>query len=454
MKNTVTRIACGYIIFCALYSISTRFMPTAILCEGPAADILYKAVIIGGGILALLFLPLLKDTLRPNSQLFLLGAFVLILGISTLLNFKYEFVGNVMGIMTFVCQLIVFYLLPHVMPKARLIWCIKLTAVFTSLFWSVGCTASLYQYIKNIHYTTLNPENHRIRQGIVDGRLFGLFSDPNFAAFTSLLIILLLVYTIRHTQIRLIKIYSCICIIINMCYLIMSNSRTIYIAATFTILFAVIFITYNQCKMADGVELRRFFTLSCKRGLLTLAGIVAVYSLIFFPFREIGQVMEPERNIHDMVREDVVADNITNNRSTIWKNYLTLYKDKPVFGFSIRSALPYATDRYPDSYLAQTQYVTHNGYISLLVETGFTGFAVMGAFFVLTFIQSLKKVRKKEKVSESYLFFATLTVSVLIFLMCFHDIFFTVNIETMFLYIAIGYIQKSNQSISSISARH
>lgn len=454
MKNITNQITCGYIIFCALYSISTRFMPTAILCEGPVADILYKTVIIGGGILALLFLFLLKDALKPGISLFLLTGFIVILGISTLLNHKYEFVGNILGMATFVSQLIIFYCLPQLMPKKQIVRCVKLTAVFTSLFWSIGCTASLYQYVKNIHYTTPSPENHRIRQGIVDGRLFGLFSDPNFAAFTSLLVILLLVYTLRHTQIKLLKIYSIICIAINLCYLIMSNSRTIYIAAVGTILFAVVLSTYNHCKSEEGVELRRFIILSCRRVLITLVGIIALYSLIFFPLREIGRILESERSVNDMVRKDVTTDNLTNNRSTIWKNYLTLYKDKPVFGFSIRSALPYATDKYPNSYLAKTQYVTHNGYLSLLVETGFTGFAVMGAFFVLIFIQALKKIRQKEKVSETYVFFATLTVSVLIFLMCFHDVFFTVNIETMLLFIAIGYIDKSNQSISSISARH
>lgn len=447
MKTRLQQIICCYIIFYALYSVLTRFVPTSVLWEGPAADILYKSIIIGGGILSLCCLYILRNNRRPDAQSILLGVFILVLGISSLLNYKYELTGNILGLATFASQLILFYFLPKIMKEDRLMRCLRFTAFFTSFFWNIACVASLWQYIKNIHYTIRNPERQRLRQGIVDGRLFGLFSDPNFAAFTSLILILLLLFTIRKTNSRPLKIYCWASIVINTCYIIMSNSRTIFIAAAGTILFTVVLITYRQHRTGEEAGLGRFFIRSTKRVLLALAAMIAVYSLIFFPLRQIGQMMEPERAVNDMVREDVGTDNITNNRSTIWKNYISLYKDKPLFGFSVRSALPYATDKYPDSYLAETQYVTHNGYLSLLVETGAVGFCVMGAFFLLVFLQSAGKLRQKENVSENYLFFASLTVSILIFLMCFHDVFFTVNLETMLLFTAIGYLHCTNKGI-------
>lgn len=453
MKNKLQRIICCYIVFYALYSVSTRFVPTSVLWEGPAADILYKTIIIGGGILSLFCLYILRNSRRPDAQTILLGLFILVLGISSLLNYKYELAGNILGLATFASQLILFYFLPKIMTEDRLVRCLRFMAFFTSFFWNMGCVASLWQYIKNIHYTILNPEGHRIRQGIVDGRLFGLFSDPNFASFTSLILILLLLFAIRKTSFLPFKIYSWASIVINTCYIIMSNSRTIFIAAAGTILFAVVLITYKQHRCREDIDLGRFFIQSTKRGLIALAAMIVVYSLIFFPLRQVGQMMEPERAVNDMVREDVVADNITNNRSTIWKNYMSLYKEKPLFGFSVRSALPYVTDKYPDSYLAKTQYVTHNGYLSLLMETGAVGFCVMGAFFLLTALQCLNQLREKQTASESYLFFASLTVSILIFLMCFHDVFFTVNIETMLLYTAVGYLHCSNKgSLTTQSA--
>lgn len=447
MKQIVNRITCWYMVFYAVYSISTRFVPTALLFEGAAAGILYKSVVIGAGILALCYL-LLARRIRLNKSDLLLAAFVLVLGVSTIANREYEFTENILGTGTFTAQLIVFYLIARMMPEAMIAACLRRIALFTSLFWTPGCFLSLYQYIINEHYVTRNPENRLIRQGIIDGRLFGLFSDPNFAAFTSLLIVLLLLFALRTVKrncfsMKLFSVYGVVCIVVNLAYLVMSNSRTIYIAAVGTMLFFVLLTTCRRHLTEDGVNRKQMLSDFLKRAAATLAATAAVYAVLFFPIQGIGHLVVPDRGIDDMVREDVNLENISNNRSTIWKNYLTLYQDKPVFGFSIWSALPYAADRYPDSYLAKTRYVTHNGYLSLLVETGCAGFLVMGAFFTMTAITFFRRIQKKEAVGDCFLFFAVLTAAVLIFLLCFHDVFFTVNIETMLLFTAIGYIGNS-----------
>ncbi len=446
MKDKIYKLTFIYIVFYALYSLSTRILPTAVLCQGTAADVLYKTVITGGCIIATLTIYQVRKSIKRNVLLYLLGGFVVILCISTLLNYKYGFADNALGVITFVSQLIVFYFLPLTMSKEQIDKCIRMIGLAGTLLWTPACVVSLYQYLRNITYRTTNPNGHEVRQGITDGRLFGVFTDPNFAAFTSLILAIILVYACHRTTKKWLKAYCIVNIACNILYLIMSNSRTIYIAAVGTILFFVLVTTYEKEK-GESFRMGHFILSLLKRGALALVGILAVYVLVFFPLQAVGQLSAPDRPVHDMVREDVKTTNITNNRSTIWKHYLTLYKDKPVFGFSVRSALPYASENYPGSYLDITQYVTHNGYISLLVETGFVGFATMGAFLILVLVQSIKRVRQKEKISTSYLMFSSLIVATLIFLVCFHDVFFTVNIETMLLYIAIGYI-------SSINARH
>lgn len=446
MKTVILKFIYCYIPFYALYSLSTRFMPTAVLCEGPLADILYKSITLIGGILSLFCLHSLAKRKKADAQTVLLGCFVLLLCLSTILNYPYEFIGNVTGTATFVSQLILFYYLPKLMPETMLLRSLRITAILAAFLWDIGCIASLFQYIRNIHYTVPNPAGNRIRQGIVDGRLFGLFTDPNFAAFTSFILILLLTLMIRHTTRILLKLYGWISIVLNISYIVMSNSRTIYITAISTVLAAVFLATYTQHRQNENSNIRHFLLTTARRGVAALVAMIAIYSLIFFPMRQVGQIFAPERAVNDLVREDVNADNITNNRSTIWKNYLSLAKDKPVFGFSLHSALPYATEHYPESYLAKTQYVTHNGYLSLLIETGIAGFGIMTAFFILIIIQSTRSLTQRKNIGEEYLFFVTLIVSVLIFLLCFHDVFFTVNIETMLLFLSMGYVHCSNKN--------
>ena len=444
MKQTINRITCWYLIFYAIYSLSTRFMPTKIVCAGPLEDILYKGVVIVAGLLALCYIFLLAKTIRPDRQLCLLAVFLVILGISTILNRNYEFVGNVMGMATFVVQLILFYFLPYMMPDEMIsVWLKRMTACL-SFFWSIACVSSLSQYIGNIHYLTLHPDGRLVRQGIVDGRLFGMFSDPNFAAFTSLLLIILLLREWKRGD-KWFRVYIAVCIAASLAYLIMSNSRTIYLSAIGTLVFYIALITYRQYCQSGGKNRRFYLCRLVKRTAVSLAAAVVVYAAVFFSIQGIGYLAAPDRSTDDMVREDVNVENLTNNRSTIWKNYLTLYKDKPIFGFSIGSALPYVTEKDPDSYLAQTQYVTHNSYLSLLIETGITGFLVMAAFFLLTISESLKRIRQKHNITDSYLMFASIIAAVLTFMLCFHDIFFTVNLETMLLFTSIGYIRYANQ---------
>ncbi len=451
MKCNITKFLQMYIIFYALYSMSTRIIPTANWCVGPLADLLYKIVILGAGVFALWTIYRVYKTIKPTPQLILLGVFILILGISTILNHQYGLMDNILGMATFVAQLITFFFLPYTMSKKEIGATLRHIGLIGCLLWTPACGVSLFQYVTNIHYTIENPAGNTVRQGITDGRLFGVFSDPNFAAFTSLILILLLIYSRKTSTGKALRIYCVVNIIVNLVYLIMSNSRTIYIAAVGTLFFFLFFRTYEQHKVSKE-PVQKFFLALLKRFVVGVFGIVVVYSLIFFPLQQAGKMLKPERQVNDMVREDVNTSNITNNRSTIWKHYLTLCKDKPVFGFSIQSALPYATEHYPGSYLDITQYVTHNGYLSLLVETGITGFAIMGAFLILILISSVKRVRIKEKISHNYMLCANLIVATLIFLVCFHDVFFTVNIETFLLYLSIGYLSYAN--ISSMSARH
>lgn len=448
ITNQITRY---YILFYALYSMTQRIIPISVLCVGPLAGILYKMIIAVGGCLALAYLILGFRRWKMNAVFALLGGFTVILCVTTLLNYHYNFFDNILGVITFGIQIILFFSYYHMTEKNEFSFTIQLTALISGLLWTVSCGISLAQYLLDIQYRTLNPIGNIVRQGIIDGRLFGIFSDPNFAAFTSFLVLLLFAYTFTCRKNKIVRIYIGICASANIAYIVFSNSRTVFLSVIGTVFFFVLLLTYRRHITDEQVSIKRFFLYAVRNLALTLAGMIAVYSLLCFPMQNIGKQMEPERRAEDLVRDDVGGDNLTNNRSTIWVNYLDLYKKKPVFGFSINTALPYATEHDPDGYLAQTQYVTHNGYLSLLVETGILGFLFMAAFLIVMLIRNVKRIRIKEKISPDYVLALCLVVAVLIFLICFHDIFFTVNIETMLLYLSMGvlFIETDSQTVRS-----
>ena len=263
--------------------------------------------------------------------------------------------------------------------------------------------------------------------------------------------LILLAYTFYCRTNRILRIYLGISTLINVAYIVFSNSRTVFLCVIGTVFFFVLLLTYRHHITSGSTSVSRLLLYAARNLALSLAGMVVVYSLLFYPMQNIGKQMEPQRSETNLVRDDVGGDNLTNNRSTIWINYLDLYKKKPVFGFSINTALPYASEHDPNGYLAQTQYVTHNGYLSLLVETGILGFLLMAAFLFLMLIRNVKRIRTKEKISPDYVLALCLVVAVLIFLICFHDIFFTVNIETMLLYLSMGvlFIETDPQTVQS-----
>lgn len=464
MKKLRLPVTCFYLVFFSLYSLMTRFTCTAAFIDGNINAVLYRLILLLGCVLALwwfidsrklIFSTGGKDDKhirQPKKNIafgnysipldiLLLAIFVLFLCISTLLNYSYNLMDNLFGLMTFGFELVLFYLMGRTLSDDEWNKILKKVVLCCSVLWDVACAGSLVQFIMDISYTTKYAADHGIvRQGIMDGRLFGLFSDPNFAAFTSLLLLLGLWHILSRTNHLLTRIFIWFSIGLNAIYIILSNSRTIYLSVVGSIMFYVLLRCYKkyQNQKISGIQmLGKLFV----RGLATCILLVATYFAILIPLRGIADFICPDRDVAvEMVRDDINSENISNNRFTIWQAYLNLYTEKPLFGFSTRSALPYATKEHPESYLAQTQYVTHNGYLSLLVETGAAGFFVMSVFMILLIVRSGKRIHDRRDINDTYFIFATWMVSILIFCLCFHDIFFTLNLETMLFISGLGFL--------------
>ena len=149
ITNQITRY---YILFYALYSMTQRIIPISVFCVGPLAGILYKLIVGVGGCLALVYLVSGFKKWKMNSLFALLGGFILVLCITTLLNRSYNFFDNVLGVITFGVQLILFFSYYHMTEKKEFSFTIQLTAVASSILWNICCAISLAQYLLNLQY--------------------------------------------------------------------------------------------------------------------------------------------------------------------------------------------------------------------------------------------------------------------------------------------------------------
>lgn len=438
LKNHVIGI---YLILFSLYSISTRFTMTAALMDGTWNNFMYRFLLLTGCLLAIWQLWSNKKDLKTR-EIRILAIFSGALLIGIFSNLHYGLIDNGYGFATFFFQMILFFLLSFDMDESWIRYYLIRIVLFCSMLWNIACLGSLAQYFLDMHYSTFYADDHSaVRQGIVDGRLFGLFTDPNFAAFTSLLLVFGLCYIIRETRHSILRIFCYLSLITQIIYIILSNSRTVYLSVTASVLFYVLYRTYKEKQDSTDTSSRSMVCSLLLRGVITLLLFVVVYAATMFTLKSVAQVITPTRDVEtELIRDDINDENISNNRFTIWTAYLQLYKEKPVFGFSFRSALPYAIQNNPDGYLAKTQYVTHNAYLSLLVETGIVGFLIMTSFMIHLLARFLQRSKEKRPVSNTYVVFSTWILAILVFCLCFHDIFFTMNIETMLFWIGAGYL--------------
>ncbi len=441
-ENLYKIIVSWYIALFALYSIMTRFTITNLAIDGLANSILYVSFTLSGVLLAVYeFISFGSFRKAKHNRLLILFLFVCCL--STLLNYKYDLIGNIKAITILFSQIMLFYFLAMHFDKEDFCYCLKRLLILCNFLWSLASLGSIVLYMLNLHFPLDYTEGRVIRQGFMEGRLFGFFSDPNFAAFTSLLLIYGLLYLVSKTKTKGLRILYRISIGIHICYIIMSNSRTVYIS----ILLSALLYVLLQRKRKDSVLSAASIA---KTIIITILILAVGYLTIFASLRGLGYLITPNRGVEDeFIREDVNLENISNNRSTIWKNYLKLYTKKPLFGTSPRGALLLADETEPDGYLSKRQYVTHNGYLSLLVTTGGIGFAIMVIFMLF----ELKKIwfflHSDRLPDDLFIFFITTLLATMTFTFFFTDLFFTNNIETMLFLIALSYMNKITISTKS-----
>jgi len=78
------------------------------------------------------------------------------------------------------------------------------------------------------------------------------------------------------------------------------------------------------------------------------------------------------------------SGNISSNRFKIWKASIDYIKLNPIFGSTSRNLYYIGQDNFPDNYIVQREYMLHNGYIELIVNSGIVGSIIMLAFFLLS----------------------------------------------------------------------
>lgn len=379
----------------------------------------------------------------------LLMCFLASMFVSIILNAKYGLMGNIKALLWMCIQ---FFLMLSVDTEVgeRTHWKhLRLLMGVFSVIWFVLACWSLGQFVMQYSQSLpvmVDGVEYLRRVGYTEGRLFGVFSDPNYASVCSAAAIVYALVDIislpRSTPRRIFDVFQ---IIVQFCYVILAASRTAQVA----ILAAVVFLTIVLSLRFVESHTRKTYI---QIGIILLAVILVVSISIFcFCVLKTGLSYLPgivtgEQNLVDMERPDVVnSSDVSNNRFAIYSSYIEIASSAPLFGLSPRNILDYVQEFYPDSFIAKTEYSVHCGYLSLFVCTGAVGAVIMLLWMALIAIEIVGWLfRNRNSGGEAFYKILFLTAFLLISAVSalpLQMLFFSNVIYDVLFWVTLGYVR-------------
>lgn len=273
--------------------------------------------------------------------------------------------------------------------------------------------------------------------GYMWGRLWGVYSDPNYGSVLGVAAILISVYFMIKTNKKWLKALLVMNCILSVMYITFSNSRTglvslIIAGGCFTYFTALDRIKINRmAKQIISVVLAVCIGGLCWGCVLTTEYTYNGISKAVYEYKisqggsqipgnndEIGEKpVDVGPNIINREGNELEED-VTNGRFSLWLSGIEVWKTIPIFGTSHRNFLAYAQDRLPHTYLVENDKganfkTTHNVLIDLLACEGILGFAIFMLFAGMIIVMICKNIlfAKKKKTSDENSLLISLAVA-------------------------------------------
>ena len=119
-----------------------------------------------------------------------------------------------------------------------------------------------------------------------------------------------------------------------------------------------------------------------------------------------------------------------------------------ILGKSPRNAINKITEEYPNSYISQTKYETHNGYLSVFVYTGILGSVIMLIVLVRLFLFAMDLIFRKHYFNSVFLGCVMVCAVILISTFFLTETFFVNTFGSTSFWLLAGYVEKEKNDLS------
>lgn len=240
--------------------------------------------------------------------------------------------------------------------------------------------------------------------GMLWGRLWGIFTDPNYGGVIQIIAIVLTLYYLGQTKSKLLKALHYIQLLMAGLYYSYSNSRTAFVSAV-VVAFAYCFFTYYRQWMK---AVKHFLICFCI--IFTVGGIAPKVIHIYMNSGIYSTIAKIEKgHLEDKInefesekakREQEIESDLSNRRFELWKSAIEIGKTSPIWGVSNRNVVPYAEVNLPETYMVNNSMESnfdssHNLIFDIWMAQGIIGIAIFGLFGIFYVIDIYKIVHKE-----------------------------------------------------------
>ena len=249
---------------------------------------------------------------------------------------------------------------------------------------SLAAVASIVQLFQVYSQFITTADGEFIVTGYTWGRLWGVYTDPNYGAvFSVIVIILSLLFLLQRKGI--IRIAYIISIVLNFIYFVYSDSRTGEIAMVVSL--GVFLILYISKKKEMSRKLVRFGVPAVLVLCIAAAGFGGMqvmksqygkyYSAVSAERAKNQPKQEVKKDNGTAGRKQDIQQDVSNGRFELWQSAVEVWETSPVYGAGYSTFVPYAQEHVPDTYAVnndQGNYTSmHNTFFNTLAFQGTIG---------------------------------------------------------------------------------
>lgn len=280
-----------------------------------------------------------------------------------------------------------------------------------------------------------------LKIGIIENRLWGVFSNPNLAAEFAIISMGLCLYLWSITKK---KWYYILTIMLDILYIAFSDSRS----GKLSLFLMTLFVSFMLLKRFARHYKKKVFSLVIYAVVsIIIAGVVAeVPTQIQKTYNCIVEKAEDDESKEESIvikRDYDLSQDVTNKRLDIWISGIEIFVSKPITGVGFHHLKDYAKQELPNTYLASGDFChTHNELLNILVSQGILGIIPFVIFAITSLICIFRKyIRLQNDDYREFTIFIGCLISICSCILLNEGILYCYVPSALFFWMLLGYLR-------------